>query len=579
MRLASHVFQVDFSHTRIEFWEQQVHACLGVLAQAKLVGTDELRRTLEGMDLDANYANLDTSSDYYLRWAIAMAKLCLEKGLLSEADLNRQLGLTDKSGGDLGGPRFQQGDRVIVRPLDGPHSLGRSRWRRPHLRTPGYIFGQEGTVERLVGSFPNPSLRAYGQNDGPDEYLYRVRFSQPNVWRAAGLEYSGGTSDTVDVEIYDNWLLPWTRDVAVELVVGAQPGDTERDAKRARVSEVGGGCSRGEGTAQHHHAHSHAGELEGAHAHGDGDGGAHQTRAEVEQAALDREGGGAHDGQVYAEALIGALVSRKVGVCRFLVLFPARVRDADTYRVSQVITRDAIRKMVETIDALGAQQEGARLVARAWQDPAFKALLLHDGNAAARQIGIDASNVNAPIQLTVVENTANVHNLVVCTLCSCYPAKILGLSPQWYKSRVYRARAVREPRAVLAEFGTELAQDVSVRVHDSTADCRYLVLPGAAPSCACGVRWRFPCASLATSGLLCALPYVCPSMGIACMSLHATAGCKHKSGMSPSPSLKSVPVADSMLVVVCAANLTQNGPRAQRTGGKRHCRRLLRATP
>ena len=104
MRLASHVFQVDFSHTRIEFWEQQVHACLGVLAQAKLVGTDELRRTLEGMDLDANYANLDTSSDYYLRWAIAMAKLCLEKGLLSEADLNRQLGLTDKTGGDLGGP-------------------------------------------------------------------------------------------------------------------------------------------------------------------------------------------------------------------------------------------------------------------------------------------------------------------------------------------------------------------------------------------------------------------------------------------------------------------------------------------
>ena len=486
MRLASHVFQVDFSHTRIEFWEQQVHACLGVLAQAKLVGTDELRRTLEGMDLDANYANLDTSSDYYLRWAIAMAKLCLEKGLLSEADLNRQLGLTDKTGGDLGGPRFQQGDRVIVRPLNGPHSLGRSRWRRPHLRTPGYIFGQEGTVERLVGSFPNPSLRAYGQNDGPDEYLYRVRFSQPNVWRAAGLEYSGGTSDTVDVEIYDNWLLPWTRDVAVELVVGAQPGEPKRDAKRARVPEVGGGCSRGEGrAAEHHPAHSHGGELEGAHAHGDGDGGAHQTRAEVEQAALDREGGGAHDGQVYAEALIGALVSRKVGGCRFPVLFAARVREADTYRVSQVITRDAIRKMVETIDTLGSQQEGARLVARAWQDPAFKALLLHDGNAAARQIGIDASNVNAPIQLTVVENTANVHNLVVCTLCSCYPAKMLGLSPQWYKSRVYRARAVREPRAVLAEFGTELAQDVSVRVHDSTADCRYLVLPGAALSCAC----------------------------------------------------------------------------------------------
>lgn len=117
------------------------------------------------------------------------------------------------------------------------------------------------------------------------------------------------------------------------------------------------------------------------------------------------------------------------------------------------------------------------MVARAWVDADFKARLLEDGNAAARELGIDASNVNAPTKLTVVENTREVHNLVVCTLCSCYPAKLLGLSPQWYKSRIYRARALREPRAVLADFGTELPAQVSVRVHDSTADCRYLVLP------------------------------------------------------------------------------------------------------
>lgn len=174
--------------------------------------------------------------------------------------------------------------------------------------------------------------------------------------------------------------------------------------------------------------------------------------AQIEQNAVSRESI-PHDGQEYAEAFLRALIARGI------------------------ITRDALRAMVEFIDTMGSQQEGARMVARAWVDPEYRTLLLSDGNAAAKALGIDASNVNAPTVLTVVENTSEVHNLVVCTLCSCYPAKILGLSPQWYKSRVYRARAVRDPRAVLSEFGTEIASQVRVRVHDSTADCRYLVLP------------------------------------------------------------------------------------------------------
>jgi nitrile hydratase len=116
---------------------------------------------------------------------------------------------------------------------------------------------------------------------------------------------------------------------------------------------------------------------------------------------------------------------------------------------------------------------GARIVARAWTDPAYKKRLLADGTAAIKEFGHDMG----ALHLVVVENTPQVHNVIVCTLCSCYPRAVLGLPPSWYKSREYRARAVREPRAVLKEFGTSIPDQVEMRVHDSTADMRYLVLP------------------------------------------------------------------------------------------------------
>ena len=191
---ALYMAAVDFSEKRVEFWEQQVHACLGLLAQGGALCTDEMRRTLEGMELDARHASLD----YYSRWTIAMASLLMEKGLLSEADLDRELG--EGAAGTQPAAEFEVGDSVLVRPLDGPTALSRSMWRRPHIRTPGYIFGEEGTIERRVGSFPNPSLRAYGKEGGA-ETLYRVRFLQTRIWEAAGLEYSGAARDTVDVEV------------------------------------------------------------------------------------------------------------------------------------------------------------------------------------------------------------------------------------------------------------------------------------------------------------------------------------------------------------------------------------------
>jgi len=137
-----------------------------------------------------------------------------------------------------------------------------------------------------------------------------------------------------------------------------------------------------------------------------------------------------------------------------------------------VLSAEEVQRQIDRMDTRSPAM-GARVVAKAWSDPAYKARLLSDANAAIAELGIDIQ----PTHLIALENTAEVHNMVVCTLCSCYPRNLLGIPPAWYKARPYRSRAVREPRAVLAEFGTEIADNVQVRVHDSTADMRYIVLP------------------------------------------------------------------------------------------------------
>lgn len=131
-----------------------------------------------------------------------------------------------------------------------------------------------------------------------------------------------------------------------------------------------------------------------------------------------------------------------------------------------------VQKAIEAIESR-TPANGARVVARAWRDPDFKARLLENGTEAVRELGLDSADAH----LVVVENTPSVHNVIVCTLCSCYPRLLLGMPPAWYKSKEYRSRVVREPRAVLAEFGVTLPDDVTVRVHDSTATTRFLVLP------------------------------------------------------------------------------------------------------
>ncbi len=137
-----------------------------------------------------------------------------------------------------------------------------------------------------------------------------------------------------------------------------------------------------------------------------------------------------------------------------------------------LFTAEEVTREVEAM-ASRSYQRGAKMVARAWVDPAYKARMLADGSAAAEELGLEVG----PLRLIVVENTDRMHHVIVCTLCSCYPRMLLGIPPQWYKSGAYRSRVVREPRRVLAEFGTRLPDEVDIRVHDSTADMRYMVLP------------------------------------------------------------------------------------------------------
>jgi nitrile hydratase len=143
-----------------------------------------------------------------------------------------------------------------------------------------------------------------------------------------------------------------------------------------------------------------------------------------------------------------------------------------------VLTSDQVDRIVRTYEQDIGPMLGARVVARAWVDPEFRKRLLEDGNRAIEELGMGTTNL---ARLTVVANEPGVHNVIVCTLCSCYPWMVLGLPPTWYKSPPYRSRTVREPRVVLKEFGLEMPEEAEIRVWDSSSDLRYLVLPERPP--------------------------------------------------------------------------------------------------
>ena len=154
----------------------------------------------------------------------------------------------------------------------------------------------------------------------------------------------------------------------------------------------------------------------------------------------------------------------------------ARVRRLEERLIAAGLATDAeLDEILEQVFTSASPVNGAAMVARAWKDPAYRDRLLADGNAAAAELGFGGGARG--YLLKVVENTPALHNLIVCTLCSCYPTALLGPSPSWYKSFAYRSRAVREPRAVLAEFGVELPDSTEIQVWDANSETRYLVMP------------------------------------------------------------------------------------------------------
>lgn len=230
-------------------------------------------------------------------------------------------------------------------------------------------------------------------------------------------------------DVYQSWL---------------EPGPTIPDQEAGSRPLVAYDVEANAGPSHdHNHDHSH----DHDHNHD------HQDRGAVEQAAVDKEGS-----ETIGQRVTGVLVELLVE--------------------KRAFSRDDLCRAMEAGDAIKAESAGARIVARAWVDEAFKARLLDDAAAAAAELGIAATNATTHTKLKVVESTPTVHNLVVCTLCSCYPLSLLGYSPAWYKSRSFRARGVREPRAMLADsFDLALPDEVTVQVHDSTADLRFCVLP------------------------------------------------------------------------------------------------------
>jgi nitrile hydratase len=160
------------------------------------------------------------------------------------------------------------------------------------------------------------------------------------------------------------------------------------------------------------------------------------------------------------------------------VTVAARVRRLEALLEERgLVDPEEVDRTLEAFLARASPANGARVVARAWIDDAFRARLLADGNATLSELGLDMGGGPTEARLKVVENTAERHNVVVCTLCSCYPLQLLGPSPSWYKSEPYRARVVREPRVVLREFGLDLPGQAEVTVWDASAESRYMVLP------------------------------------------------------------------------------------------------------
>eukprot|EP00127_Corallochytrium_limacisporum_P001768 Clim_evm3s79 gene=Clim_evmTU3s79 len=411
---------IEFAATH-EFsdWERRTHALMMCIVMKGFSRVSELRRIIETFHPDV-YNRVT----YYEKWAAAAARMFVEKGVLTQEEINEGMGpLSELSGVATNeSPKFKVGDEVMVRQED-----FRTRWRVPHVRTPGYIFGCPGVIERYCGEWNDPQAEWFGVEGKMP--MYRVRFVMKEVWTPPGIKNERNADDTIDVEIYQNWLVPRAEGEKGVNSVQMKPEDSTEFVT---------------------HEHRHDGADHGDHKH--------EGRADVETTALARETDNDN------------LLDRPLALLARTIL---RLCDE-----KGIITAAEIAEALEPINNAGEKAISKKLVARAWTDPAFKDLLLRDPLEACLKLDLIKSDPEPMTKLTCLENTPDVHNIVVCTLCSCYPLWLLGMPPSWYKSRSYRARAVLEPRRVLRElFGVDIPESKKVRVHDSTSELRYMVLP------------------------------------------------------------------------------------------------------
>ena len=273
-----------------------------------------------------------------------MITVSLERGTFTQADLDQILGKEVKS---VTEPSFSLGDRVRVRTED-----SRVRWKKPHIRTPGYLFGVSGVIERFLGCYPNPEHEAFvSERSGAVQPLYLVTFRQTDLWP------SSHHNVEVTAEIYEPWL------------------QTEADTEEETDNNVRIDTSAHEDAVIDHGDH------------------VHDTRDDTEAESIRRE--------MLTEDPLGQRMSEVL---------------IQVLRNASILDTRALMDVVELMDSKGKMLLGQKLVARAWTDPEFKARLLEDGNATAAELGIMASNPNAPTKFVIVENTETVHHVIVCTL-------------------------------------------------------------------------------------------------------------------------------------------------------------------
>ncbi|CAK0783031.1 hypothetical protein CVIRNUC_006226 [Coccomyxa viridis] len=395
----------------VKYWEYQCHALCCLLVGGGHVKSGEVRRAIEYLPPAAFQR-----CTYYEKWANAVAVTSIERGTISQKDLDEALGGSHATPEVL----YKPGDYVRVKVEDSS-----VRYRKPHLRTPGYLFGVVGRIDApCIGYVEEPDIDAFHWVEGPMQPTYRITFYQKDLWEG----YQGTDNDTLEIEIWQSWLLPSNEEEF-----------KHQQANRAKLEITNG------------HKHDHGDHV-------------HDERMEIEQKAVDAEGDDAERSRL-TKALVKCHIDKGV------------------------IKAEDLTAMIEELESYGSRGLGARMIARAWSDPKYKALMLKDGASAAAELGIEADGwpanggVTEPngqlagVLLKVVEDTPEVYNLLVCTLCSCYPISILGMAPSWYKARSYRARSVRDPRGVLKDFGTTVPEGVAIQICDSNADTRFIKIP------------------------------------------------------------------------------------------------------